>query len=202
METPIFTPLTNEERRKQLQLAVANCKTPEETLSAISKLRRHINSVYNQENKIIAQKCEINDKRLRRSKLHPGILPGILKYEDENYKGKGRKCYVCKDRFNELHHFYHTMCSECAEYNYTKRFQTKDLTGKYAIVTGGRIKIGFEVCLKLLRAGANVVATTRFPKDALNRYSKESDYSEWEYRLQIIHLDLLGKFFNLCFVPF
>jgi len=162
MEKPVFTPLTNEEKTKQLQRTVSECKTPKEMLSAINKLKKHIRLLHDHENKQISKKCGINDKRLRSSKLHPGLL----KFENEKYQGKGRKCYVCKERFYEVHHFYHTMCPECAEYNYEKRTQTRDLTGKFAIVTGGRIKIGFEVCLKLLRAGANVIATTRFPKDA------------------------------------
>jgi len=35
-----------------------------------------------------------------------------------------RNCYVCKTEFVKLHHFYDTMCPECAEFNYQKRFQT------------------------------------------------------------------------------
>lgn len=53
-----------------------------------------------------------------------------------------------------------------------KRFQTANLANMTAFVTGARIKIGFEIVLKLLRDGATVYATTRFVKDALIRYQK------------------------------
>ncbi|MBP8793022.1 MAG: oxidoreductase, partial [Lutibacter sp.] len=77
-----------------------------------------------------------------------------------------RNCYVCKAEFTKLHHFYDTMCSDCGDYNYAKRFQTADLTGQVAIITGSRLKIGYHITLMLLRAGATVVATTRFPVDS------------------------------------
>ena len=101
-----------------------------------------------------------------------------------------RNCYVCKAEFTKLHHFYDTMCSDCGDYNYAKRFQTADLTGQVAIITGSRLKIGYHITLMLLRAGATVVATTRFPVDSALRFSKEDDYSKWKDRLKIHGLDL------------
>ena len=74
-----------------------------------------------------------------------------------------RQCYVCKCRFRRLHHFYASLCPECAELNWEKRRQTADLSGRVALVTGARVKIGYRIALKLLRCGAAVVATTRFP---------------------------------------
>ncbi len=56
------------------------------------------------------------------------------------------------------------MCPSCAELNWAKRHLTRDLSGRVALVTGGRVKIGFEICLKLLRAGCRLIMTTRFPK--------------------------------------
>eukprot|EP01127_Copromyxa_protea_P009115 TRINITY_DN2123_c0_g1_i1.p1 TRINITY_DN2123_c0_g1~~TRINITY_DN2123_c0_g1_i1.p1 ORF type:complete len:379 (-),score=82.68 TRINITY_DN2123_c0_g1_i1:30-1166(-) len=82
------------------------------------------------------------------------------------------------------------MCLTCGEFNFTKRNQTADLKGKVALVTGGRVKIGYEVCLKLLRAGASVIATTRFPNDAVIRYAKEPDFEEWKDNLHFYALDL------------
>jgi len=99
-------------------------------------------------------------------------------------------CYVCRAKFTKVHHFYDTMCPSCAELNYAKRFQTADLSGQVALITGSRLKIGYQATLMLLRAGATVIATTRFPVDSALRYSKEKDYHEWKDRLRIYGLDL------------
>lgn len=101
-----------------------------------------------------------------------------------------RNCYVCKAEFTRLHHFYDTMCPNCAEFNYQKRFQTAPLHGKVALITGSRVKIGYQASLMMLRAGARVIATTRFPVDSALRYSREEDFNEWKDRLQIYGLDL------------
>ncbi len=102
----------------------------------------------------------------------------------------GRDCYICKESFTELHHHYDSMCPPCAQLNWIKRCQSADLGGRMALVTGSRVKIGFEICLLLLRAGARVIATTRFPVDSARRFSGESDFAEWRERLQIHALDL------------
>jgi NAD(P)-dependent dehydrogenase (short-subunit alcohol dehydrogenase family) len=101
-----------------------------------------------------------------------------------------RTCYVCKEPFNELHFFYDSMCAKCAEFNYQKRFQTAPLNGKTAIITGSRLKIGYQATLMMLRAGAKVIATTRFPVDSALRFSREPDFPRWGNRLQIFGLDL------------
>ncbi|KAG3200937.1 hypothetical protein PC128_g4228 [Phytophthora cactorum] len=100
-----------------------------------------------------------------------------------------RACYTCKVKFRKLHHFYDRLCPSCAELNYKKRLQNADLRGHIAVVTGARVKIGYEIALKLLRSGATVVATTRFPKDAAFRYAKEKDFEVWKDRLQIYGMD-------------
>lgn len=99
-------------------------------------------------------------------------------------------CYVCRAKFTDVHFFYDTMCPTCADLNYAKRFQTADLTGQVALITGSRLKIGYQATLMLLRAGATVIATTRFPVDSAIRYAKEKDYPEWKERLRIYGLDL------------
>ncbi len=101
-----------------------------------------------------------------------------------------RNCYVCKDEFTTLHFFYDSMCPSCSEFNYRKRFQTADVSGQVVLITGARVKIGFQAALMLLRAGANVVATTRFPVDAAKRYASEKDADQWIDRLHIHGLDL------------
>jgi NAD(P)-dependent dehydrogenase (short-subunit alcohol dehydrogenase family) len=57
-------------------------------------------------------------------------------------------------------------------------------------VTGGRVKIGYQTALKLLRAGARTIVSTRFPNDAALRFSREEDFGDWKNRLQILGLDL------------
>jgi NAD(P)-dependent dehydrogenase (short-subunit alcohol dehydrogenase family) len=101
-----------------------------------------------------------------------------------------RACYVCKQAYVRVHRYYDSLCPECGDFNYAKRAQTADLSGHYALVTGARVKIGFHAALKLLRAGAHVVVTTRFPIDAVERYSCEPDYMQFRPRLQIHGLDL------------
>ena len=82
------------------------------------------------------------------------------------------------------------MCEACGDFNYAKREQTADLSGRYALVTGARVKIGYQASLKLLRAGAHVIVTTRFPRDAAARYAREEDFADWKERLEIHGLDL------------
>lgn len=104
--------------------------------------------------------------------------------------GSPRNCYICKAEFTDLHHFYDALCPECADFNYRKRFQTASLDGQVALITGSRLKIGYQAALMMLRAGAGVIATTRFPKDSALRFSKEADFSDWGHRLRIFGLDL------------
>ena len=101
-----------------------------------------------------------------------------------------RDCYICKSKFTKLHFFYDAMCPTCAELNYAKRFQTASLKGQVALITGSRVKIGFQASLMMLRAGAHVIATTRFPVDSAFRYSREEDFNQWKDRLHIYGLDL------------
>jgi hypothetical protein len=103
---------------------------------------------------------------------------------------KARQCYTCKSRFHELHHFYAQLCPKCASLNYRMRHATADLRGRVALLTGARVKIGFEIGLKLLRAGATLIATSRFPADAAARYANEADFGEWKERLQLHAVDL------------
>ncbi|HET7293128.1 MAG TPA: SDR family oxidoreductase [Vicinamibacteria bacterium] len=101
-----------------------------------------------------------------------------------------KSCYVCKAEFRRLHHFYDALCPECAAFNYEKRFQTAPLHGRVALITGARVKIGYQAALKMLRAGARVIATTRFPHDAAARYAREADFGAWQDRLHVYGLDL------------
>ncbi len=95
------------------------------------------------------------------------------------------RCYVCKHPYQQVHFFYHLLCPDCAQFNYGRRQQRTDLSGRIALLTGGRIKIGYATSLKLLRDGARVIVTTRFPQEAASRYAAETDFNCWQQRLQI-----------------
>ena len=99
-------------------------------------------------------------------------------------------CYVCKQRYVEIHPFYDQLCLACGDFNYAKRTESADLTGRVALLTGGRVKIGYQAGIKLLRAGAALIVTTRFPRDAAARYAQEADFDDWGDRLEIFGLDL------------
>ena len=98
-------------------------------------------------------------------------------------------CYICKLKFRTLHFFYDRLCPTCAPLNFEKRLQTADLTGRVALVTGGRIKIGYRVVLKLLRAHCFVIVTTRFPMDCLLRLKDEQDFDQWKDRVHVYGVD-------------
>jgi NAD(P)-dependent dehydrogenase (short-subunit alcohol dehydrogenase family) len=101
-----------------------------------------------------------------------------------------QNCYICKQDYSTIHHFYDQLCPGCAELNWTKRTETADLRGRVALLTGGRVKIGYQAGIKLLRAGAQLIVTTRFPRDSAKRYAAEPDFKDWGHRLEIFGLDL------------
>lgn len=131
-------------------------------------------------------------RRARTAALYetPPALPPPLPEGDAPELGEDRKCYICKRTFREVHHFYDQMCIPCGDLNYERRTRSADLSGRVAIVTGSRVKIGYQAAIKLLRAGASVIVTTRFPHDAAARYAREVDFEDWRDRLAVYGLDL------------
>ncbi|MGF1428309.1 SDR family NAD(P)-dependent oxidoreductase [Kitasatospora sp. LaBMicrA B282] len=101
-----------------------------------------------------------------------------------------RSCYICKGRYVEVDAFYHQLCPPCASNNRARRDQKADLTGRRALLTGGRAKIGMYIALRLLRDGAHTTITTRFPKDAIRRFKEMPDSADWLHRLKIVGIDL------------
>jgi NAD(P)-dependent dehydrogenase (short-subunit alcohol dehydrogenase family) len=101
-----------------------------------------------------------------------------------------RACYICKQRYVEVDAFYHQLCGPCAELNHAKREARTDLTGRRALLTGGRAKIGMYIALRLLRDGAETTITTRFPHDAVRRFTAMPDSADWLHRLTVVGLDL------------
>jgi NAD(P)-dependent dehydrogenase (short-subunit alcohol dehydrogenase family) len=116
----------------------------------------------------------------------PSVVSALRRTNTEELQ----HCYVCKQKYTHIHHFYDQMCPSCAELNFAKRTELADLRGRVALLTGGRVKIGYQAGLKLLRSGAHLIVTTRFPRDSASRYSREPDFGEWGDRLEIFGLDL------------
>ena len=103
---------------------------------------------------------------------------------------RARGCYTCKQRYTQVDAFYHQLCPPCAAHNRARRDARTDLTGRRALLTGGRAKIGMHIALRLLRDGADTTITTRFPTDAVRRFTAMPDSAEWLHRLHVVGLDL------------
>ncbi len=103
---------------------------------------------------------------------------------------QARGCYVCKERYHDVDAFYHQLCPTCAALNHGRRDARTDLSGRRALLTGGRAKIGMYIALRLLRDGAHTTITTRFPADAVRRFTSMPDSGEWLHRLRIVGIDL------------
>ncbi|GAA1398590.1 SDR family NAD(P)-dependent oxidoreductase [Luteococcus peritonei] len=112
----------------------------------------------------------------------PGAVAGHL--------AEPRDCYICKQAYTQVDAFYHWLCPECAAENHARRDQRTDLRGRRALLTGGRAKIGMYIALRLLRDGAHLTITTRFPHDAARRFAAMPDAADWLDRLEIVGIDL------------
>lgn len=119
---------------------------------------------------------------LPRSATAPDRVAGSLR--------RPQPCYICKELFTQVDWFYHQLCPECAALNHAKREARTDLRGRRALLTGGRAKIGMYIALRLLRDGADLTITTRFPRDAARRFAAMTDSADWIGRLRIVGIDL------------
>jgi NAD(P)-dependent dehydrogenase (short-subunit alcohol dehydrogenase family) len=187
-----LTRLGRELRRELLTLAGLVAKPERHDLVRMAKAFRRAER----------EAAKAHDRRLvdrtllrvqRRSPVYAPLKLERPTAEDSGSRAKLKNelaCYVCKQPFTQVHRFYDSLCEPCGDFNYSKREQTADLSGHYALVTGARVKIGYQAALKLLRARAHVIVTTRFPVDAASRYAKEPDFADLKGRLQIFGLDL------------
>jgi len=189
----LLVQLTKEER---LKLVSSAGRVSRPTRDEERRLRRTFTKVQKSEERTADRlaKAETGIRSARETAVF--AAPAQLTYSDANpetqYRDlkKPKNCYVCKQDFLKLHFFYDAMCPACAEFNYAKRFQSARLDGCTAVITGSRLKIGYHAALKMLRAGASVVATTRFPHDSAQRYAREPDFEEWRDRIHVHGLDL------------
>jgi len=189
----------SEEERARLMKAAGEVYAPD--ISERRKLLR-AKKRQNRHRKLKKDQAELNETGIRSLRRKPVYMsPNVYPPQDQesievsdapDFREvvEPQNCYVCKQDYNQIHHFYDQLCPECAEFNFGKRTETADLTGRVALLTGGRVKIGYQAGIKLLRAGAQLIVTTRFPRDAAERYSKEEDFEDWKDRLEIFGLDL------------
>ena len=142
---------------------------------------------------------ETGIRKRRREKVFttPNVFPpaGFQQQEvdgDPDFREviEPQNCYICKRDYSTIHHFYDQLCPACAGLNFRKRAELADLRGRVALLTGGRVKIGYQAGIKLLRTGAQLIVSTRFPRDSAMRYAAEPDFAEWGHRLEIFGLDL------------
>jgi NAD(P)-dependent dehydrogenase (short-subunit alcohol dehydrogenase family) len=188
-----LTRLSDAERRELLLLAGLVTKPERHEVSRMLKgFRRAKRQRAQEHDRSIIEGAGLRVQR--RAKVYAPLRlerpkPGAAAAERVEFRQQ-RNCYVCKQHFAVMHRYYDSMCEACGEFNYAKREQTADLAGHYALITGARVKIGFQASLKLLRAGAHVIVTTRFPVDAAERYAKENDFAAFRSRLDIHGLDL------------
>ncbi|WP_199909878.1 SDR family NAD(P)-dependent oxidoreductase [Rhodanobacter thiooxydans] len=188
--------------RQRLHQAVAQVYHPDPVARRIklkaAEKARHAS-------KVEAEETVLNQTGIRTLRRRPvfttpnvfvpkGFLPRDVAPEDDAAQPREsvepKHCYVCKQKYTAIHFFYDQLCPDCAAFNYAKRGELADLRGRVALLTGGRVKIGYQAGLKLLRAGAELIVTTRFPRDSAARYAEEPDFAEWGHRLQVYGLDL------------
>lgn len=187
-----LTRLAQEQRRELLTLAGLVAKPERHSLVKMAKaFRRADRATTKEHDRKVLEQAGLRVQR-RSAVYRPLWLqrPDPEERHDQPALNRERSCYVCKQPFTKVHRYYDCMCVACGDFNYEKREQTADLHGQFALVTGARVKIGYQASLKLLRAGAHVIATTRFPVDAADRYSQEADYPTFRQRLEIHGLDL------------
>jgi len=172
--------------RTRLHQAVAQMYNPD----PVSRRRLRKDLLAEKERQTLAALYETGIRALRRRPVFttPNVFPPDEREHSET--AEPQHCYVCKAKYTVVHKFYDQMCPACAEFNFAKRTQSANLQGRVALLTGGRVKIGYQAGLKLLRAGAELIVTTRFPRDSARRYAQEPDFDQWADRLEIFGLDL------------
>ena len=187
------------EDRERLHRAVADFYNPDPVARRrrLKEVERERMATRSQRVGTVLQETGIRTLRRKPVFTTPNVFPPVEPGErfellpDIEPESSGTPhCYVCKQHYSEIHHFYDQLCPRCAEFNFGKRTELADLSGRVALLTGGRVKIGYQAGLKLLRSGARLIVTTRFPRDSAQRYAQEADFSEWGHRLEIFGLDM------------
>ncbi|KAJ6095790.1 hypothetical protein N7486_006536 [Penicillium sp. IBT 16267x] len=112
-----------------------------------------------------------------------------------NKNAQSRNCYMCRQLCSifDVHDLYPSLCRPCGSFNLSSSELSLpgklNLDGKTALVTGGRINLGYHTALRLLRCGAKVMISSRYPRDAATRYLQEPDCEQWEHKFKVIGAD-------------
>ena len=191
----LLAQLTPAERQRFLQATrVVSDPDPRARRRLAKASRRERKAALAQQDEQVLSSTGIRELRRKPVFTAPNYYLSQAARESESDSGprtaETRHCYVCKQHYQTLHHFYDQLCPACGDFNFAKRTELADLSGRVALLTGGRVKIGYQAGLKLLRAGAHLIVTTRFPRDSAARYAAEPDFADWSHRLEIFGLDL------------
>jgi NAD(P)-dependent dehydrogenase (short-subunit alcohol dehydrogenase family) len=110
-----------------------------------------------------------------------------------SHRRSQKKCYICQFRFFTPHPHYPSLCNPCGQFNLASSSlslpSALSLKSRNALVTGGRLNLGYHTALRLLRCGARVIVSTRYPRDAESRYTHEKDFPIWRDSLRIVGAD-------------
>jgi NAD(P)-dependent dehydrogenase (short-subunit alcohol dehydrogenase family) len=196
----LLAELSGEDRSRLVQAAgKVYCPEPAERRRLLKASQRKQRAKKAERDQAVLNQTGIRELRRKPVFTTPNVFPPLsasqLPAADKSNGNstnveEPQNCYICKKDYSSLHHFYDQLCPECAEFNFFKRTELADLRGRVALLSGGRVKIGYQAGIKLLRAGAHLIVTTRFPRDSATRYAAEPDFKDWADRLEIFGLDL------------
>ena len=178
----LFDELAPEERER-LHRAIARAQEPDARARRRRARKRRADALKRDD--LALHETGIRALRRRPVFTTPNVLPPEGRAAEPARAAAGsRVCYTCKAPYARIHQFYDQLCPDCAAFNFAKRSERADLHGRVALLTGGRVKIGYQAGLKLLRSGARLIVTTRFPRNCASRYGQEPDFEGWKDRLE------------------
>ena len=194
----LLASVTLEERTRLLQAAgQVYCPDPTQRRRLLKDKKRSDKKDREQKAETVLKDTGIRVLRRKHVFTTPNVFPPQVEDHSPGAGGDRHRevvepqhCYICKADYSKVHTFYDQLCPSCADLNFRKRTELADLSGRVALLTGGRVKIGYQAGIKLLRSGAHLIVTTRFPRDSAMRYASEPDFAEWRHRLEIFGLDL------------
>ena len=153
----------SEEERRRFHDAVARIYNPDPVVRRrrMKAEERARKAAGTQRDDAVLNKTGIRELRRKPVFMTPNVFPPRKIQSERRESLAPQHCYVCKRKYSDIHHFYDQLCPSCAELNFRKRGELADLRGRVALLTGGRVKIGYQAGLKLLRAGARLIVTDR-----------------------------------------
>src|SRR5258706_7292411 len=164
------------EERRRFHDAIARLYNPDPVVRRrrMKAEERARKAAGTQREEAVLNRTGIRELRRKPVYMTPNVFPPTEIAEEHIESLEPQHCYVCKQKYSEIHHFYDQLCPSCAELNFRKRTELADLTGRVALLTGGRVEIGYQAGLKLLRAGAPLIVTTRLPPESAGRRAEEA----------------------------